>query len=86
MHTEITALEENNTWKVVPLPPGKTIIGCKSVYKIKYLIDGSTERFKSKLVAKGFNQRKGLDYQETISPVVKILIIRSVLALGSSLK
>ena len=46
MDKEIKALEVNNTWSLVPLPPSKTAIGCKWVYRIKYLPDGSIERYK----------------------------------------
>lgn len=51
---EIQALELNNTWTVVTLPPGKFPIGCKCVFKIKLKADGSIERYKARLVAKGF--------------------------------
>ena len=46
MDKEIEALEVNNTWSIAPLPPSKTAIGCKWVYRIKYLLDGSIERYK----------------------------------------
>lgn len=52
MNTEIEALEKNNTWDLVPLPPGKKAIGSKWVYKVKLKADGSLERFKARFVAK----------------------------------
>ena len=83
MDKEIKALEVNNTWTLAPLPPGKTAIGCKWVYRIKYLPNGSIERYKAHLVAKGFIQKLCLDYSETFSPVAKFVSIRIVLSLAA---
>ena len=54
MDKEIQALEMNHTWDVTSLPPGKSPIGYKWVYKVKLNPDGSVERFKARLVAKGY--------------------------------
>ena len=54
MDKEIEALEVNNTWTLTQLPAGKSPIGCKWVYRIKYLPDGTIERYKAHLIAKGF--------------------------------
>jgi hypothetical protein len=53
MHTEISALELNNTWIIVDLPSHKQPIGCKWVYKLKYKADGSIERYKARLLPRG---------------------------------
>lgn len=86
MNTELKALENNHTWDLVSLPPGKKCIGSKWVYRVKLKSDGSLERCKARLVAKGFNQRYGIDYEETFSPVVKMNTIRCLIALAASRK
>ena len=80
MDAEIVALEANNSWIVPILPPTKHPIGCKWVYRIKYKTDGSIERYKARLVTKGFTQKEGLDYLETFSPVAKMVSVKCVLA------
>ena len=75
MDDELTALKANNTWLLVDLPPGKKPIGCKWVYKIKLKAYVTIERFKARLVARGYTQTHGVDYDETFSPVVKLSTI-----------
>ncbi|RVW43508.1 Retrovirus-related Pol polyprotein from transposon RE1 [Vitis vinifera] len=84
MQTEIAALHKNQTWDLVDRPKDVNIIGCKWVYKLKYKPDGSVDRYKARLVARGFNQTFGLDYFETFSPVVKAATIRIVLTIALS--
>ncbi|XP_019253799.1 PREDICTED: uncharacterized protein LOC109232482 [Nicotiana attenuata] len=84
MQAEITALESNHTWDVVPLPDDKVSIVCKWMYKVNYKATGEVERFKARLVAKGYIQQKGIGYQETFSPVVKMVTVRTILAVAAS--
>ena len=72
---------ENKTWELAELPKDMKTIGCKWVFKLKKGVDGKVERYKVRLVAKGYSQIEGIDYHDIFSPVVKLVSIRIVLAL-----
>lgn len=65
------------------LPPNVKPIGCRWILKIKFCIDGSVEKFKENIVAKGYNQIEWLNYFDTYSPVAKLTTIRLVITLIS---
>ena len=84
MEEEYEALIQNKTWHLVPPSKNKNLIDCKWVYRIKKNADGTIDRYKARLIAKGFKQRYGIDYEDTFSPVVKAATIRVVLAISVS--
>lgn len=82
MNEEFDSLVRNETWDLVELPEGRQTISCRWVYKLK-LKRGVIERFKARLVARGFTQRYGIDYTDTLSPVVRMDTIRMLLILAN---
>ena len=86
MDDDFHALQKNKTWHLVPSHPGKNVIDCKWVFRIKRRSDGTIDRYKARLLAKGNKQRYGLDYEDTFNPVVKAATIRLVLSIGWSLR
>ena len=86
MNDELRALHLNHTWDLVPRPAHKNIVGSKWVFRIKYLADGTVDQFKDRLVAKGFTQQLGIDFNDTFSPVVKAATVRVFLSLAVSNK
>ena len=68
MDEEANALDENETWKLTPLPEGKKAIGCKWVYKTKHNVEGSVSTYKARLVTKGYGHTYGIDHEETFQP------------------
>jgi len=75
MKVEMVALEKNKTWKLVDLPEGKNLVGCRRVFTIKSKADGRLERYKARLVGKS-TQTYGVDYHETILLVAKMNSVR----------
>jgi hypothetical protein len=80
MKEEMDSLVNNHTWDLVQLPAGKRALQNKWVYKLKEE-DGGEKRYKARLVVKGFAQKKGIDFDEIFSPVVKMTSIRTILSL-----
>ncbi|GJW81786.1 retrotransposon protein, putative, ty1-copia subclass [Tanacetum coccineum] len=82
MKEEMDSLRKNKTWELVDHPAGQKLVSCKWLFKIKEGIEGVQKpRYKARLVARGFTQRAGIDYNEVFSPVVRHTSIRVILAL-----
>jgi histone deacetylase 1/2 len=84
MEEEYNALIKNKTWHLVPARKDMNIIDCRWVFKVKRTTDGTIYRYKGRLVAKGYKQRYGIDYEDTFSLVVKIATVRAVLLVAIS--
>ena len=84
MKVEMGALEKNKTWDLVELPPRKKLVGCKWVFTVKHKADGSLERYKTRIVAKGYTQTYGIDYLKTFVLVAKLNPIRIILSLAAN--
>lgn len=83
MDAKYQSLLKNNTWELVDLPPSNRVIGCKWIFKTKYKIDGSIDKHKDRIVAKGYAQKEGIDYDETFAPITKIKTLRMIFSLAA---
>ena len=85
MQDEMDSLHENHTYELTGLPKGKRVLRNKWVYKLKPRDTGNPPRYKARIVVKGFQHKKGLDFDEIFAPVVKMTSIRMVLSIAASM-
>jgi hypothetical protein len=86
MNDEMKALTENSTWVLTTLPEGRKTIGCKWVFKRKKNANTGLIKYKARLVAQGFSQKYGTDYDEVFAPVVRATTLRLLLAIATQRK
>ena len=82
MESEMRSLKENKIWDLVDLPPDRKTVGSKWVFKVKTGADGSVVRYKARLVAQGYTQKYGTDYDKTFCPVVRQESLRALFGLS----
>ena len=80
MQEELNQFERNDVWELVPRPTDQSVIGTKWVYKNKADEQGNITKNKARLVAQGYNQEEGIDYEETFAPVARLEAIRILLS------
>ena len=85
MKDEMKSLHDNHTFDLVKLPKGKRALDNRWIYRVKRESNTMSPRYKARLVVKGFSQRKGVDFNEIFSPVVKMSSIRTMLSLAATL-
>ena len=81
MMTELDSIETKKVWEVTDKPKdGRNLIGCRWVFAVKKSSSGKIERYKARLVAQGYSQEEGIDYEETYSPVIRQSTLRYILS------
>eukprot|EP00253_Pinus_taeda_P021299 PITA_21299 len=85
MVEEYSSIMINDVWEVVPRPQYRSVVGLRWIYKVKYVVDGSVEKYKAKFVAKRYAWKEGINYEETFAPVARYTSIRSVISLAAYL-
>jgi len=85
MEAEYDSLMKNGVLKLVKLPNGRDVLDNKWVFKIKHNSDSSIQRYKARLVARGFSQQSEVDFTETYSPAARLTSVRAILAIANQL-
>ena len=80
MIEEYQLIMKNDVWEIVLRPEKKSVVTLKWIYKIKHAANDNIKKYKAILVAQGFSQKEGIDYEETFAPVTRYTSIRTILA------
>ena len=83
MDLEIECIEKNETWELVDVPKYKDVISVKWIYKTNKDVDGNVQKHKARMVAIGFKQHPGIDFNENFAPVQHMNTVRKILAIAT---
>lgn len=83
VENEYSSLIKNDTWTLCELPSNRKVISCKWVFKLKRKANGDIDKYKARLVARGFTQEKGFDFSETYSPTAKLTTFRVLMSIAN---
>ena len=83
LNEELQNLIDNDVYEIIPVPAGMKPITSKAVFQVKSDANGDVEQFKLQIVARGFTQKKGTDYEDTFSPVANLESIWIICALAA---
>lgn len=83
MDEEFQAIQRNDTWDLVAAPMNKKIIGLKWIYKTKFNANGEVQNYKARLVARGYVQEKGIDYEDVFFPVARLETVKLILSIAA---
>lgn len=84
MQSYFNAIVMNNTWVLVPAPKDRRVVGSKWVWRVKKLPFGVIDKWKSRVVTKGFDQTPSFDFSETLNPIMKQIKIRIIITMALS--
>jgi hypothetical protein len=79
IESKMNSIRANRTWHLVELPHNQKALSCKWVFRLKQVSDSSGPKYKARIVAKGFRQEYGVDFDEDFSPIVKMTTLRFLL-------
>jgi hypothetical protein len=85
MMEEYNSIMKNDVWEIVPRPEEKSVVTSRWIYKLKYAIDGSIEKYKDRFVYRGFSQVEGVDYDETFQSISRYTSIKSVISIETKM-
>ena len=86
MDEEIECIKKNQTWELVDVPKEKDAISVKWIYKTKQDANGNVQKHKARMVARGFTQQPGIDFNETFSPIAHMDTVRTILVISTQNK